>query len=362
MVLDLGHGPQAAALTDAAVPGRPARSAADRFGWSVVVITVGSVLVSGGADGLRLTGGAVFAWLLFVGSSVHVAATLALFSFGEVRGYARRRPQRYVAVPAVLLATAVAASLALPTAAFSVVLLAFFCWQLWHYQKQNLGLASLATASARLPSLRPDERRCLVASGIGGVLALVARPGVLQIVSWRLPAGVATTVFLLAAITLAGSGVAAAACAVRRWRSATTTPAAAAVYLVAAAFPLPLVVARSPYAAIGGLTLAHGLQYLLLVGRVVVGQADARRPATSGVRLVATLAVVVAAAGVLAAASHLHGDAQLAARTAFGAYLAAVMTHFVVDAGLWRLRDEFPRRWLIQRAPQLLGVLPGDAS
>jgi len=25
----------------------------------------------------------------------------------------------------------------------------------------------------------------------------------------------------------------------------------------------------------------------------------------------------------------------------FGAYLAVVMTHFVIDAGVWRLRDEF---------------------
>jgi hypothetical protein len=32
------------------------------------------------------------------------------------------------------------------------------------------------------------------------------------------------------------------------------------------------------------------------------------------------------------------------------------MTHFVVDAGLWRLRDEFPRRWLTERVPQLLGL------
>jgi hypothetical protein len=31
------------------------------------------------------------------------------------------------------------------------------------------------------------------------------------------------------------------------------------------------------------------------------------------------------------------------------------MTHFVIDGRLWRLRDEFPRRWLAERIPQLLG-------
>jgi hypothetical protein len=31
-----------------------------------------------------------------------------------------------------------------------------------------------------------------------------------------------------------------------------------------------------------------------------------------------------------------------------------VSAHFIVDAGLWRLRDEFPRNFLSQRLPYLL--------
>jgi len=31
------------------------------------------------------------------------------------------------------------------------------------------------------------------------------------------------------------------------------------------------------------------------------------------------------------------------------------MAHFVIDAGLWRLRDSFPRRFLASRTPYLLG-------
>jgi hypothetical protein len=30
------------------------------------------------------------------------------------------------------------------------------------------------------------------------------------------------------------------------------------------------------------------------------------------------------------------------------------MSHFVIDAGLWRLRDSFPRRFLASRVPYLL--------
>jgi len=30
------------------------------------------------------------------------------------------------------------------------------------------------------------------------------------------------------------------------------------------------------------------------------------------------------------------------------------MAHFVIDAGVWRLRDEFPRRFLAERLPALV--------
>jgi hypothetical protein len=52
-------------------------------------------------------------------------------------------------------------------------------------------------------------------------------------------------------------------------------------------------------------------------------------------------------------ASHLHGAAP-AQRLLFGAYLGAVMAHFVIDAGLWRLRDTFPRAFLARRVPYLV--------
>jgi hypothetical protein len=292
------------------------------------------------------------AWLLFLGSSVHVAATLGLLTFAEVRAHTRRHLGRYLVAPPVLLSGAVTASLLLPPRSMSLTLLGFFCWQLWHYQKQNLGLASLASTAGRLPALGRIERRCITASGVGGILALVAHPDVLQIIVWRPPATVALATQTLALLVLSASITTGVVCLIRR---RTTTTSAAAVYIVAVAFPLPLVLSRSPYAAIGGMTLAHGLQYLLLVGHVVLGPPPRRSWRPGAARLLAVSAVVIAAAGVLSAGSHLHDAAAPAARVLFGAYLAAVMAHFVLDAGLWRLRDEFPRRWLGERIPQLLG-------
>jgi hypothetical protein len=59
--------------------------------------------------------------------------------------------------------------------------------------------------------------------------------------------------------------------------------------------------------------------------------------------------------------SHLHSGGP-AVRLVFGAYLGAVMAHFVVDAGLWRLRDPFPRAFLARRVPYLMQTAPAVRS
>ena len=71
------------------------------------------------------------------------------------------------------------------------------------------------------------------------------------------------------------------------------------------------------------------------------------------VRLAALGNVALLGGAALERASHLHGAAA-AERLLFGAYLGAVMAHFVIDAGLWRLREEFPRRYLTAALPYLL--------
>ena len=115
-------------------------------------------------------------------------------------------------------------------------------------------------------------------------------------------------------------------------------------------FAAPVFAFRSPYAAVGGMTIAHGLQYLVLVGLVATGRGGGR---SRLLRLAALCNVALIGGIALNAASHLHSGGAVA-RCIFGAYLGAVMAHFVVDAGLWRLRDPFPRRFLSGSVPYLV--------
>ena len=288
-------------------------------------------------------------WLLFIGSSTHVASTGWFFSRPQVRGYARARPGRYLVAPALLVvSTALLAGVVAPQR-FAWLLLGFFAWQFFHFQKQNVGLAVLAGVSESAGRVSPAERWALIAAGLAGIVGLLAHPELLQL-DVR-PAG--RVAFPIAASMLAAAVVTGVVLLARRPR-AERPPAYVAIYLTGLLFFVPVFVFRSPYAAVAGITVAHGLQYLLLVGLVAAGDADRQRRAIS----LAVLLVVAVVGGIaLDAASHQH-DADGFVRVVFGAYLGLVMAHFVVDAGLWRLRDQFPRQMMLARVPYLMGV-PG---
>ncbi len=121
------------------------------------------------------------------------------------------------------------------------------------------------------------------------------------------------------------------------------------MYALALLFPLPIFVFTSPYAAVAGMTMAHGFQYLLLVGLVATGSAPRER--WRRVSALCTLAVVGGV--ILNLLSHLHGDG-LPFRLLFGVYLGLLAAHFVVDAGIWRLREPFVRAFLSQRIGYLV--------
>ena len=347
----------AAAVADTS----PCRGQAGRaWLWCTAALTMGAITAAVAlAPPAPAPPSRALSWLLFTGSSVHVAATGWVFTLPEVRAHARGHRVRYIWVPACLVMAAAAAAAVIAPETIGWLLLPYFCWQFFHFQKQNLGMAALAASACRVRPLRVTERRALLWSGIAGITALAAHPGLLQLRT----APALGTLFLLGAVfNLAAAGFAVAV--VTGLASLARRPAAdrpggyCVMYAVSLLFSLPVFTFGSPYAAVGGMTAAHGLQYLLLVGLVAGG---VPRGGQRLVRLGLLANIALAGGAVLGAASHLH-TAGPAGRALFGAYLGAVMAHFVVDAGLWRLRDEFPRRFLATHLPYLVPAGPSGPS
>jgi hypothetical protein len=292
--------------------------------------------------------GSVLGGLLFVGSSVHVAGTGWFYTVPEVRRHIATRRARYVAAPLALVAGGAVLAAAVPQRPFELLLLPYFGWQFFHFQKQNLGLAALASSACGSGTLREGERLAVTFAAVFGIAGLVSHPALLRLADVPRQ-GSAFPVAAAGYAMAVGYGV------VQLLRRAPEhrRPAATGPYLMALLFFLPVFLFQSPYAAVAGLVIAHGYQYLLIVALVAGGGAGPRAARLVSLAVLAGLALVLGL--VLNLASHLHtGDP--ADRAVYGAYLGVTMAHFVVDAGLWRLREEFPRGFLSRRLPYLLDL------
>jgi len=280
--------------------------------------------------------------VVFIGSGMHVAATAWFFTVPEVRRFALQHPRRYVAAPILLIVGTAALYPVLPSGHGGWILAPYLAWQFWHYQKQNVGMSALANVAygSRAPRL---ERHCIVAAGGIGIVALFASDSrfgsqLPWSIEWLYPFTVAA---FIAAVVV---GLVAHA-----RRPVRSTPATL-VYLMALGFFAPVFVFGSALAAVTSFAVAHGYQYLLIVG-LVAGAGPARSRQLAGLATLLTIAVVGGLA--LDRWSRVAVDTSWT-KAMFGAYLGVVMSHFVIDAGLWRLRDEFPRSFLSERLPYLL--------
>ncbi|MEY9845319.1 hypothetical protein [Streptacidiphilus sp. MAP5-3] len=320
----------------------------DAWLWGVLLLTVGSLVAAVvAAPASDAPEGATLGGLLFLGSSVHVASSAWFWTVPAVRRFMLARRVRYVVAPVGLVVVTAVLGALVPQGPFALLLLAFFAWQFFHFQKQNLGLAALASVAYGAGSLRRGERAAINVAGVAGIAGLLCRPELLQIAGPlpRLDAFFPVAAGLFAAA--AGYG----AVQVLRRPAAERPWQALALQATALLFFLPVFLFDSPYAAVAGLTVAHGFQYLVMMALVAGGGAAGRIPRWTALALLLNIALLLGV--VLNLASHLHGGGP-AERALYGAYLGAVMAHFVIDAGLWRLRDEFPRTFLRERLPYLL--------
>jgi hypothetical protein len=269
--------------------------------------------------------------LVVVVYSGHLAVTGWLWTVPRVQQTVRSRPWRLVVLPALLVVLGTLTVLTTTAQVLEWLLLGFFAWQFVHFQRQNLGLVKLVANKWNAEPLTVPECRILAVVGWCGIAELFAHPTLLDLSRLSL-----TPVLTgpMRSLALVGLGICTVAGAISAFRSRRPAPVAGA-YLTAVLFVVPLFLFKTAAAAVTGMVVAHGLQYLWAVGWR--SHAERRLSRLEGWLAAGAIAVVATAGGaLLAAMSELRSAHTGGVRTLYGVYLGIVMAHFALDAVLWR--------------------------
>jgi len=320
--------------------------------WIPMVFFIGVEVLGAPHGGLDTTRSV----LIFLGL-VHVPMTLVLYVDKHFLALVRANKMRYIYVPIALILTSgviFTAGGALLQASATLLLVT---WQAYHYGRQNIGVYAFASmAQGWRP--RPAERRALELTTICGVcgtfkvLGLPAAPSSLH--------GLFDLLFHAAYVAFVGVvlfGV---------YRYLTNRedfpPRKAVFFFTLLLFFLPLFVSSGVDGAFYSYAMAHGIQYILLVGvlSVSLGARDGRRGVSKGMVALATFMMLFGLAGARAAdlkAIEWVGSNLVVARTidfAAGIALGTTIAHFVIDAGAWRLSQPSARTYMTRRFGFLL--------
>jgi len=279
---------------------------------------------------------------------VHVACTAFFYFDPEFRPVLRESPARClwspVLVPlAVTSFGVVGAMLAGPWAFF--VLLAFHnTWLFYHYQRQNFGLTSFISKHFGTVPLPPSVNTALTLAALGGILCIFGAPPVTALSGSKEPLmdiggllgadarvllrGAGTTIYVLAVLLMIGV-------LTREKRLRSNAWVIGALFL-SLGFFLPPVLFTSFQAAFIPLAIAHGAQYLLMMG-IVSGRSSR---SWMGVGF-----FFIACVGAGVALNAMQTWPWPYALAAFG----IVQVHFLVDAKVWRLREPRQREIMSDR-------------
>lgn len=262
---------------------------------------------------------------------MHVAATGFFYfdrAFRPVIGESRLRCLWSLGwLPLAIVALGLSGAVLIGPWAYLCIFSFHNVWLFYHYQRQNFGLASFISMHVGCGRLPVRVNTALNVAALGGIVSLLGTPGFYPNTAGLMTAHAYVVLRTAGAIVYVVSlmlmvGVFRAEPRLRE------SGLVAAALVLGVAFFLPTIVFRSSAMAFLPPAMAHGAQYILMMS-VVSG-----RSSLGWLGLLSMCAVGVAVGLMMNA---------MAAWPAILITTGLVEVHFLVDAKVWRLREQRQR-------------------
>jgi len=270
----------------------------------------------------------------------HVALTAIFWIDPRYRGHMAANAGRYYVLPLCIVAISVVLAAAFGVAGAMLVLAAHAAWLLYHYGRQNWGLLCLAGIATKSGKPLALERFSCTWAPIAGIAVYLpsltylppsAYTPDLSAVAW-LPS--VSAAMWSAGLALTAAVVSASAVALVRLARAGAHPLRLGMSAMAALFFVPFFLISDPGLALLLVATPHGLQYAVMTVTLAV---DGRRQPVA-LRLALLVPLVVAGTYLMVL---MLGSASPVVVCANAALIMGF--HFLLDAGVWRLREPFQR-------------------
>ncbi len=264
--------------------------------------------------------------LIAISGIGHVGATAFFYFDRDFFKLIGQNKQRFFLWPA-MLALGCLAVFFINATAWTLLVTAFFAWQLYHFQRQNYGLIAFAAKSAGLTKL-PVELTWMLNLGVAGAICnLLRRIDLEGAFASSIAYDLSVVLFIASTVLLL--------------KVLLTTPRLRAALPVVTftvlgwMFYLPTLVSTTDLVGYWSYAIAHGAQYIIFM-TVVAGNRK------QGTKVLSLFLVLFAA--VLLAFDHLNRSGA-----GMAAYTGLVMGHFLIDAKIWRLREPIQGSLIKQR-------------
>ncbi len=275
---------------------------------------------------------------LLILSTMHVALTFYFYADKEYQGFMSEHRSYYFYLPISIILTCGFFTLALGDVGLVYLTIFYHAWLLFHYGRQNFGLMSFVCISQKALPLGKIERVAFQLAPIGAILGahnvlpeFKKAVGFLAPVSWS----IGLAIYMIAIVAFTYTFI---------FKRKGDSWLLRAYTAVLALFWAPTFLFTTYETAIMGYAVAHALQYFVFMYFCASGHKDGSK---KGLILLGMGAVFGSVAIWLMRDKSLWGGPLL--HFILGAGLGLVMWHFIVDAGLWKLRHKWQRERVKER-------------
>jgi len=277
--------------------------------------------------------------LLLIMSTMHVALTGFFFADREYRTFMGKNRTYFFGLPLVLIAACGTVTHFLGTIGEAHIFIFYHAWLLWHYGRQNIGVLSFVSNISNGLKVTATERHILNGAALGGLLGAY---GVVSQFERTIFAPYELNIVQLGTVIYSLSVCGGVANFI--WLTAKRQPISRRLFsLMLPLFFAPTFFFDDYLRATMSYAIAHACQYFLFMYYLASG--DQKNGRTSVLVLVA-VAILGWVLIWLTRESALWG--QLSGFMP-GVALALIMWHFIIDAGVWKLRDPWQRNQIRKR-------------